>query len=174
MLAAERAGGTDATECLALLHAAALAGLGRAGWRDPRVAGIVAADAAAGRLYVIRDGAGGVLVATFALCDEIDDYLLPIAWAEPGAPAAYLHRLAVEPTRQSGGIGSWCVRTVERIAGERAAAYLRLDTVRDEPRVRRFYARLGYEERGVVWRATGEATSPLVALVGLERRIAPA
>jgi ribosomal protein S18 acetylase RimI-like enzyme len=172
-LAAERGDRSDADGCLALLHAASVAGLGSVGWRDPRVAGIVAADAAARRLYVVRDGsAGGARIATFALCGEIDDYLLPVEWAEPGARAAYLHRLAVHTAQQGSGIGTWCVRTVERLAEEQGAAYLRLDALQDDPRALRFYARLGYEARGIVWRPTGDAARPLVALVGLERRLA--
>jgi predicted alpha/beta hydrolase family esterase/GNAT superfamily N-acetyltransferase len=168
-----RATAGDIDACVALLHAAVTpeAGpLGRVGWTHPRGAGLVAADAAAGQLFVVRDGANA-LVATFAVCDTEDDYYDGVAWAEPDAPARYLHRLAVTPALHGGGLGSWCVRRAEGMAVTEGARYLRLDALQKVERVLRFYRRLGYDERGVVWVESGDSAQPRVPLACFERAL---
>jgi predicted alpha/beta hydrolase family esterase/GNAT superfamily N-acetyltransferase len=171
-----RGTGDDAEACLALLHSAVSveAGpLGRVSWTHPRVAGLVAADAAAGHLYVVTDSAGA-LVATFGVCDTPDDYFAGVEWAEPDAPARYLHRLAVTPRLHGGGLGSWCVRRAEGIAAAAGARYLRLDALQKVDRVLRFYSRLGYAERAVVWVESDERAQPLVPLACFERALTAA
>jgi uncharacterized protein len=168
-----RATANDVVECLALLRSASStdAGpLGRVSWTHPRVAGLVASDAEAGQLYAITD-AGGALVATFAVCETPDDYFAGVPWAEPDAPARYLHRLAVSPALHGGGLGSWCVKHAERIAAAAGARYLRLDALHKVDRVLRFYARMGYTQRAVVWVGSGDSAQPTVPLACFERAL---
>jgi GNAT superfamily N-acetyltransferase len=121
-------------------------------------------------LYVVRD-ARGSLVATFAVCDEPDDYFAAIAWAEPNAPARYLHRLAVSPTHHGAGIGTWSLHQAEAIAAAQGARYLRLDALQKDARVLQFYGRLGYTDRGVVLVDSDEAAQPKIPLACLERAL---
>jgi predicted alpha/beta hydrolase family esterase/GNAT superfamily N-acetyltransferase len=168
-----RATEQDAVACLALLRSASTSDagpLGRVSWNHPRVAGLVASDAAAGHLYAVTDAAGA-LVATFAVCDTPDDYFGGVAWAEPDAPARYLHRLAVSPSLHGGGLGSWSLKHAERIAARDGARYLRLDALQKVDRVLRFYARMGYAERGVVWVESDESAQPKIPLACFERAL---
>jgi GNAT superfamily N-acetyltransferase len=161
---------------LALLHSASSrkAGpLGRVSWTHPRVAANVAADAAAGRLYAVTD-AGGALVATFAVCDEPDDYFAAITWAESDAPARYLHRFAVAPALHNNGLGSWLLGRAEAIAATEGARYLRLDALENDHRVLRFYGRHGYTYRGTVWVSSGIDEPPTIPLACFERAIGEA
>jgi GNAT superfamily N-acetyltransferase len=133
------------------------------------VPGVVAADAAAGRLYGGEDDTA--IVATFAVCDEPDDYFATVAWAEPHAPARYLHRLAVTPAVHGQGLGSWCLAQSEAIAAGQGARYLRLDSLQKDERAMRFYRRHGYSERGVVLVASDEPAQPLIPLACFERAL---
>jgi ribosomal protein S18 acetylase RimI-like enzyme len=139
------------------------------------VVGVVAADAAAGRLYVVeamQPTAGGTAIfATFAVCDEPDDYFATVAWAEPHAPARYLHRLAVAPAFHGQGLGSWSLAQAEAIARAQGAGYLRLDSLSKDERAMGFYRRHGYCERGVVWVASDEPAQPEIPLACFERAL---
>jgi GNAT superfamily N-acetyltransferase len=162
----------DAEQCLALLRSASsqvVGPLGRISWTHPRVAALVASDAAAGRLYAVKGGAA--LLATFAICKEPDDYFATVVWEEPDAPARYLHRLAVDPALHGGGVGSWALHQAESIAAGEGARYLRLDALHKDERVVRFYGRLGYAGRGVVWVDSDERAQPKIPLACLERAI---
>jgi GNAT superfamily N-acetyltransferase len=167
-----RATPTEAEECLAVLREFALLEqryLGTVSWAHPRVAAVVHADAAAGRLYVVRTGP--TLVATFAVCDEADPYFVDVRWAERDAPASYLHRLAVADGHRGNGLGAWCVGEAERIASDMGSAYLRLDALRDHARGLAFYARLHYADCGVVGVQSGLPERPVVELVCFEKRL---
>lgn len=136
----------------------------------PRVAGIVAADAAAGRLYAVTD-ADGALIATFAVCAEPDDYFATIAWCERDAPARYLHRLAVSPALHNNGIGAWVLGRAEAIAATQGARYLRLDALEMDHRVLQFYGRHGYIHRGTVWVDSGIDAPSTIPLACFERAV---
>jgi GNAT superfamily N-acetyltransferase len=142
-------------------------------WTHPRVAGIVTADAAAGRLYAVTDGEGD-LIATFAVCAEPDDYFATIAWSERDAPARYLHRLAVSPALHNYGIGAWVLGRAEAIAAAQGARYLRLDALEKDDRVLQFYGRHGYIHRGTVWVDSGIDEPPRISLACFERAIGEA
>lgn len=165
----------EADDCLALLHDFARTEslpLGSVGWTHPRVRTLVHDDAAADRLYVVRDGP--VVAATFALCDEADPYFAAVTWAEPDARVSYLHRLAVAAGRRGTGLGSWCVAEAERLAAAAGSAYLRLDALRGHPRVLAFYERLGYADCGITRVESGDPRLPLVDLVCFEKRLVSA
>jgi ribosomal protein S18 acetylase RimI-like enzyme len=146
--------------------------LGIVSWTHPRARELVHADAAAGRLYAVRDGA--TLVATFAVLDEAATRFLAVPWAEPDARAAYLHRLAVAAPFRGAGLGKWCVAQAERIAAAAGLAYVRLDALPSEVRAVTFYQRLGYTNRGIITVESGDPRQPLVDLVCFEKRVSGA
>ena len=103
-------------------------------------------------VYGVND-AQGRTIATFTLGDGAPDYYANVAWADPGAVAAYLSRLAVLSAEQGRGLGAWCMGQAERLAKDAGATTLRFDTHAWIGALHRFYARLGYQRRGVVtWR----------------------
>ncbi len=143
--------------------------LGIVSWRHPRAEGFVHSDAAAGRLYVVRQN--GVLAATFAILGEAAPRFSGVRWAEPGARAAYLHRLAVVEAFRGAGLGKWCMAQGERIATEGGYDYLRLDSLPTEVRAITFYRRLGYTDCGTITVESGDPRQPLVDLVCFEKRL---
>ncbi len=174
-LRAERATSSDIGGCHALLHAfdeEQGIPLGTVGWSHPRVRAAVQADAEAGRLFAVRDGAA--LVATFALCDVADPYFVAGSWAQPDAPVRILHRLAVAKDRRATGVGAWCLRVAEAATAESGSTYLRLDALVAHPRVVAWYQRQGYSACGTARLASGEPRNPMVELVLFEKRVRPA
>jgi GNAT superfamily N-acetyltransferase len=143
--------------------------LGSVSWDHPRAAGLVHADAAAGRLYLVREGP--TLAATFAIVDEASPRFKSVQWAQPDARAVYLHRLAVAAPLQGAGLGKWCVAQAERIAVLAGSTYLRLDALPAEVRAVTFYQRLGYADRGIIRVESGDPRQPLVDLVCFEKRL---
>lgn len=143
--------------------------LGVVSWAHPRQAALVHADAAAGRLYVVRQE--GTLAATFAILGEAAARFSGVRWAEVGARAAYLHRLAVVEAFRGAGLGKWCMAQGERIATEEGYDYLRLDALPTEVRAMAFYRRLGYTDRGAITVESGDPRQPLVDLECFEKRL---
>jgi ribosomal protein S18 acetylase RimI-like enzyme len=143
--------------------------LGIVSWTHPRAEALVHADAAAGRLYVVRKN--GALAATFAILGEGAPRFSGVRWAEPGARAAYLHRLAVVEAFRGAGLGKWCMAQGERIATEEGYDYLRLDSLPTEQRAMTFYRRLGYTNRGTITVESGDSRQPLVDLVCFEKHL---
>jgi GNAT superfamily N-acetyltransferase len=94
-------------------------------------------------LFVVE--VDGEPAATFTLL--WDD---PSFWGERPPDAAYLHKLAVRPRYRGRGLGTRIVEWVDRHAAEAGRAYLRLDCLRDDPRIRGYYEELGFEHRGDV------------------------
>jgi GNAT superfamily N-acetyltransferase len=85
----------------------------------------------------------GEIVGTLVV--EWDD---PIFWAGYPDDAGYLHRLAV---RDHGvGLGSRLLRWAEQHAADNGKAFLRLDCVAWNERLRAYYERAGYEHVGDV------------------------
>jgi ribosomal protein S18 acetylase RimI-like enzyme len=167
-----RATPQDADACFGLLRSHALTldiPLGSVSWNHPRAEALVHADAAAGRLYAVREGAA--LAATFAIVEKASDRFVGVQWTEPDARAVYLHRLAVAAPLQSAGLGKWCVAQAERIAANGGSTYLRLDALPAEARVITFYRRLGYADRGTIHVESGDPRQPLVDLVCFEKRL---
>ena len=71
-------------------------------------------------------------------------------WGEQPPDAAYLHKLTVRPPFRGRGLGAQIVEWVEQRAVEAGRAHLRLDCRRDNPGIRGYYERLGFEHRGDV------------------------
>jgi ribosomal protein S18 acetylase RimI-like enzyme len=74
----------------------------------------------------------------------------PSFWGEQPPDAAYLHKLAVRPAFRGRRLGARVLAWCERRAAAAGRTYLRLDCKRDDPRIRRYYERLGFEHRGDV------------------------
>jgi ribosomal protein S18 acetylase RimI-like enzyme len=146
--------------------------LGIVSWIHPYAESLVHADAAAGRLYLVRKD--GALAATFAILGEGAPRFAAVRWTEPGARAAYLHRLAVAEGFRGAGLGKWCTAQGERIAAEAGYDYLRLDALPTEVRAVTFYRRLGYTDCGTITVESGDPRQPLVDLVCFEKRLAEA
>jgi ribosomal protein S18 acetylase RimI-like enzyme len=146
--------------------------LGIVSWAHPRAEAFVHADAAAGRLYVVRQN--GALAATFAILGEGAPRFSAVRWAEPGARAAYLHRLAVVEAFRGAGLGKWSMAQGERIATEEGYDYLRLDALPTEVRAMNFYRLLGYTNCGTITVESGDPRQPLVDLVCFEKRLSGA
>jgi ribosomal protein S18 acetylase RimI-like enzyme len=96
-----------------------------------------------GELFVVD--LEGEPAATFTvLWDDVS------FWGEQPPDAAYLHKLVVRPPFRGRGLGARIVEWVERRAAEAGRAHLRLDCRRDNPGIRGYYERLGFEHRGDV------------------------
>lgn len=61
-----------------------------------------------------------------------------------------LHTLTVDPTQGGHGYGKAFVQFYEKYAKANGCPYLRMDTNKKNTRARHMYARLGYEEVGIV------------------------
>ena len=143
--------------------------LGTVSWTHPKTEALVHADAAAGRLYLVR--IDGSLAATFAILSEGAPRFATAPWEDPHARAAYFHRLAVVDSFRAAGLGKWCMAHAERITTEAGYAYLRLDALPREVRAMTFYQRLGYTNRGTITVESGDARQPLVDLAIFEKRL---
>jgi GNAT superfamily N-acetyltransferase len=146
--------------------------LGTVSWTHPLAESLVHADAAAGRLYVVR--IDGTLAATFAILDQGAPRFATAPWADPAARAAYLHRLAVVESFRGAGLGKWSMAQAERIATEAGYTYLRLDALPAEVRAMTFYQRLGYTNCGTITVESGDSRQPLVDLACFERHLSGA
>jgi len=140
-----RARPEDAQTARAILDDATayLAKLGFAEWPVPFPEDELAMRIERGELYVAE--VDGEIAATFTML--WDD---PTFWGDRPPDAAYLHKFAVRRDFAGRGIGA---ALVEWAAGQAAAAgrgFLRLDCQRDDPGIRAYYERLGFEYRGDV------------------------
>ena len=115
-------------------------------WLSPVTAEQFVEDIGTREVYVVSDK--GLAVGTFTLGATTRRPYSPEPWLDPGAPALYLNRLAVDPARQGGGIGGWCLEQIERLAHERSARAVRCDVLTANTRLCRLYERFGYEPRG--------------------------
>jgi ribosomal protein S18 acetylase RimI-like enzyme len=71
-------------------------------------------------------------------------------WGEQPPNAAYIHKLTVLPAFRGRGLGARIVEWVERRAAAAGRFYVRLDCKRDNPGIRGYYERLGFDYRGDV------------------------
>jgi GNAT superfamily N-acetyltransferase len=94
-----------------------------------------------GEIYVVE--VDGEPSATFTLL--WDD---PFYWGERPPDSVYLHKLAVRRAFAGRGLGPEIVDWVEREAASKGRQFVRLDCIRDNPRIRAYYERLGFEHRG--------------------------
>jgi ribosomal protein S18 acetylase RimI-like enzyme len=72
----------------------------------------------------------------------------PTYWGERPPDAAYVHKLAVSRACAGQRIGSAIVEWADATAAAAGREFLRLDCLRDNPAIRGYYERLGFEHRG--------------------------
>ena len=94
-----------------------------------------------GEVYVAE--LDGAVVATVTLLWNDPTY-----WGERPADAAYVHKLAVSRASAGRRIGHAIVEWADATAAAADRDYLRLDCLRDNPGIRDYYERLGFEHRG--------------------------
>lgn len=144
-----RAVRADAPAVQALLAAAgeALARQGFANWLPPYPLERLARDVDERDVYVVHS-ADAEVAATFTLAPTAARPYQPAPWPDADLPAQYLNRLAVAPALQGRGLGSWCLREIERLARAAGARAIRCDVLAANAVLRRFYERHGYVARG--------------------------
>jgi ribosomal protein S18 acetylase RimI-like enzyme len=69
-------------------------------------------------------------------------------WPDAPPDAAYVHKLAVSRACAGRRIGQAMVEWADRTAAQAGRDFLRLDCLRDNPGIRAYYERLGFEHRG--------------------------
>ena len=88
----------------------------------------------------------------------------PFFWGERPPDAVYLHKLAVRRAFAGRRLGERIVEWVDATAAAAGRSFVRIDTQRDDPGIRRYYERLGFEYRG-------EREHPRFAAVLYERHV---
>ena len=101
----------------------------------------VAAAIERGEVYLAE--LDGEPVATVTLLWDDPQY-----WGERPQDAAYVHKLAVSRACAGQRIGSAIVEWADATAARAGRDFLRLDCLRDNPGIRAYYERLGFEYRG--------------------------
>ncbi|MFL5798859.1 MAG: GNAT family N-acetyltransferase [Actinomycetota bacterium] len=103
-----------------------------------------------GRLLEALDSHGlflarraGETLATFSLLPE--DQLF---WPDAVDDGLYLHRFAVRRAHPGAGIGAQCLQFMREEVGRAGHRFLRLDCLAENPGIRRYYERAGFEHRG--------------------------
>ncbi len=125
---------------------------------------------AAGDLFVLEDG--GKICATARINQvQVPEYR-NADWRYADVPEneiMVLHTLVVDPLCAGGGFGTAFVSFYEQYAKAHACRYLRMDTNVINKAARRFYAKLGFYESGVIGCVFNGI--PDVKLVCLEKKL---
>jgi GNAT superfamily N-acetyltransferase len=119
--------------------AAWLHGRGITQWPHRFPAKSVQAQIAAGEALLV--GEVQRPIATLAVAE--DDAEL---WGSGAAPAYYISRLAVARRASGAGLGYRIIDWVSAKAVERGWQYVRLATASNNPEIRRYYERVGFEQ----------------------------
>ena len=154
------------------IHTAEEAGTVSIGW----VRGVYPTESfarkalAAGDLFVLEDG--GKICATARINQvQVPEYR-NADWRYADVPEneiMVLHTLVVDPLCAGGGFGTAFVSFYEQYAKAHACRYLRMDTNVINKAARRFYAKLGFYESGVIGCVFNGI--PDVKLVCLEKKL---
>lgn len=102
-----------------------------------------AAQLAAGEWHVVREPSSGVAVAGLRLL-----WADPVPWGERPPDAAYVHHLVVSRTLAGRGVGRALLDWAGARAAARGRAFLRLDCMAANGRLRAHYRSLGFAEVG--------------------------
>ena len=98
------------------------------------------------------NGAGAAVRAARINQIQVPEYA-NARWQHPQAPTEQvmvLHTLVVDPLQGGRGLGTAFVRFYEEYAREKGCPYLRMDTNEKNRSARALYARLSYQEAGIV------------------------
>jgi GNAT superfamily N-acetyltransferase len=112
-------------------------------WPLPFPRAEVAAAIDRGEVYLAD--LDGEAVATVTV--QLDD--TPY-WGERPPDALYVHKLAVRRDCAGRGIGAGIVEWADARAAAAGRDFLRLDCLYDDPAIRAYYERLGFELRGEI------------------------
>jgi len=107
-------------------------------WQDPVPDAVLRADATSGRLFVVRQNSDVVAMVSLS---ESDSEI----WGEVPGRAVYVHRLAVAGAHRGARLGQRLLAWVDEEAAARDAEIVRLDCAADNPGLRRFYERQGFQ-----------------------------
>ena len=137
----KRAGAGEVDKVVAVLSEAAawLRSRGIEQWPDPYPAEWVAASVERGETYLARENGTVVGTVTLRWTDRA-------FWGEQPPVAGYVHGLAVR--REFAGRGPELLTWAEQRVRSEGRELLRLDCRTDNERLRRYYARQGFEHRG--------------------------
>lgn len=94
-----------------------------------------------------------LLVGTFNLSTLPEPYYLEDMseyWSHLDMPTIYFSAFALLPAYQQNGIGSWCMQNVDKMVQERGFEQVRFDGVNTHEKLKSFYRKNGYQERGVL------------------------
>jgi predicted N-acetyltransferase YhbS len=94
-----------------------------------------------GEVYVVEEEGGEPVATVTLLWDD------PMYWGERPPDAVYVHKLAVRRDRAGRGIGAAIVAWVNAEAAEAGREFLRLDCLSNNPGIRDYYERLGFEHQ---------------------------
>ena len=134
---------TDDVSAVATLLDEATVWVGERGyeqWPLPFPRDEIVAAIERGEVYVAELDADVVATVTLLWDDELH-------WGAQPPDAAYVHRLAVRRACAGQGIGREIVEWADLTAAANGRSFLRLDCMRANPRIRRYYERLGFEHR---------------------------
>ena len=124
----------------------ALAQQGFRNWLPPYSLERIFSDIEHREVFVVEDESG--LVATYTLGRDALPPYVPEPWPVGGLDALYLNRLAVHPSRQGEGLGSWCLARIAEHSRATGFAAVRCDVLAANAVLCAFYERHGYVERG--------------------------
>jgi len=110
-------------------------------WPLPFPHAEIAAAIERGEVYIAE--VDGAPVATVTLLWDDPQY-----WPDAAPDAAYVHKLAVSRASAGQRIGEAIVEWADHTAAAAGRDFLRLDCIRDNPGIRAYYERLGFEHRG--------------------------
>lgn len=105
------------------------------------------ADAAAGNLFVAREGP--TPVGMIVLNEEQAPEYAPLAWSLADPRPLVIHRLCVRPDWQGQGIAHRLMDFAEDYAARNGYRSVRLDTYLGNPRALALYRNRGYREAGM-------------------------
>lgn len=94
-----------------------------------------------------------LLIGTFNISTMPEPYYLDDMseyWSRLDMPTMYFSAFALLPAYQQSGIGSWCMQNVDKMVRERGFEQLRFDGVNTHEKLKGFYRKNGYQERGVL------------------------
>lgn len=94
-----------------------------------------------------------LLVGTFNISTMPEPYYredMSEYWSRLDMRTMYFSAFALLPSYQQQGIGSWCMQNVDRMVQERGFEQVRFDAVNTHPKLKGFYRRNGYQERGIL------------------------
>lgn len=93
------------------------------------------------------------LVGTFNISTKPEPYYLEdmaTYWTRLDMPSMYFSAFGLLPSHQQLGIGSWCLQEMDKLVQERGFKQVRFDGVHTHEKLKGFYRKNGYQERGVL------------------------